>query len=466
MQLSGKKVVVMGLGVHGGGLGVARYCAEHGAHVVVTDLRSADLLQDSIAALADIPITYVLGEHRASDFQTCDILVQNPAVPATSPFVALARAAGASIEMEMTLFFRACPAPIIGITGSKGKTTTATLTAHLLKTWRPDTILAGNMRISALAQLPLIGPQTPVVLELSSFVLEGLGAAGLSPAIAGITNIYPDHLDRYGTMPAYIAAKAAIGAHQPPDACVVLNAQDAALQALAPSMPGTVVWASAASLENAPEGAVYWQDDTLKAVLANGIVTVATAAEVRLAGVHNRANIATAVALALRAGMPAPAIAAALATFNGVEHRQEVVATIQGHTFINDTAATMPDAAIAALVSLTAPIIWIAGGADKKLSFDALAACATNHAAHIVLLQGTATDQLHAELVRHGAGERIVGTFDSFEAAIRAAHALPTQPATIALSPGCASFGMFRNEFHRGEEFRRVVRLLEAEAAQ
>ncbi len=466
MQLRGKKIVVMGLGVHGGGLGVARYCAEQGASVLVTDLRSADLLQDSVAALADVPITYVLGEHRDDDFRTCDILVQNPAVPATSPFVAIARAAGAQIEMEMTLFFRLCPAPIIAVTGTKGKTTTATLTAHLLKSWRSDTILAGNMRISALAQLALIGPDTPVVLELSSFVLEGLGAAGLSPAIAAITNIHPDHLDRYGTMPAYIAAKAAIGAHQQPADFLLLNARDAVLQELAPTMPGTVAWSATASIPDAPIGSVYWNADALHAVLAHKTVIVATQADVQLSGMHNRANIATAVALALRAGMPPERIAPALASFMGVEHRQEVVASISGHVFINDTAATMPDAAIAALVSLPQPIIWIAGGADKKLSFEALAATAVSHASHIVLLQGSATELLHDALVRHGAAKQIIGSYDSLESAVRAAHAVSSQPATVALSPGCASFGMFRNEFHRGEEFRRIVRILEEEAAE
>ncbi len=466
MQLRGKKVVVMGLGVHGGGLGVARYCAEHGADVVVTDLRTADVLGDSLAALADLPITFVLGEHREQDFATCDIVVQNPAVPASSPFVQIARAAGAAIEMEMTLFFRAGPAPIIGVTGSKGKTTTATLTAHLLKSWRADTILAGNMRISALAQLPLIGPDTPVILELSSFVLEGLGAAGLSPAIAAITNIYPDHLDRYGTMDAYTSAKAEIGRHQKTHDSIVLTATDEALTRLAPTMPGQLVWTGVGAPRTPTQGSVWWQSDVLSAALHGGIVAIAHRTDVLLAGTHNLANIATAVALALRAGMPHTAIAPALRAFTGVEHRQEVVATCNGHTFVNDTAATMPDAAVAALTSLPQPIIWIAGGADKKLSFESLAATAATHAQHIVLLQGTATTLLHDALVRHGAGDRIIGTFDSFEAGIRAAHALPLRPATIALSPGCASFGMFRNEFHRGEEFRRIVTQIIAEAGQ
>lgn len=466
MELRGKKVVVMGLGVHGGGLGVARYCAEAGADVVVTDLRTADMLADSIAALADVPVTFVLGEHRMQDFETCDIVVQNPAVPATSPYLLQARAAGAQIEMEMTLFFRLCPAPIIGVTGTKGKTTTATLTAFLLRAWRPDTILAGNMRISALAQLAYITHDTPVVLELSSFVLEGLDGAGLSPALAAITNIHPDHLDRYGTMPAYIAAKAAIARHQRATDTVVLNAADDVLHQLAIHMPGHISWTGTQVLPTTPRpGDVWWQDDMLWHAASTGAQSIADVHDVQLPGTHMRANVAMAVALALKAGMPAPLVAPALRQFRGVEHRQEHVAVLGDHTFINDTAATVPDAAMVALACMPKPIVWIAGGADKKVTFAELAACAAAHVHQIVLLAGTATPALQHELVAHGMADRIIGTFDVFADAVATAHAVAPTPATILLSPGCASFGMFRNEFHRGEEFRAIVATLVAKEA-
>ncbi|MCE2850100.1 MAG: UDP-N-acetylmuramoyl-L-alanine--D-glutamate ligase [Chloroflexaceae bacterium] len=466
MELRGKKVLVMGLGVHGGGLGVARFCAEAGADVVVTDLRTADMLADSLAALADLPITYVLGEHRLSDFTTCDIVVQNPAVPVTSPYLVHARTAGVRIEMEMTLFFRLCAAPIIGITGTKGKTTTATLTAFLLQAWRADTVLAGNMRISALAQLARIQRDTPVVLELSSFVLEGLDAAGLSPALSAITNIHPDHLDRYSTMTAYIAAKAAIARHQDATQTVVLNAADPVLQQLALAAPSQVCWTSAEALPSvARAGDVWWRDHTLWVADSTGNHAIAHADDVQLAGMHMRANVAMAVALALKAGMPRALVAPTLRRFTGVEHRQEHVASSAGHTFINDTAATVPDAAMVALACMPKPIVWIAGGADKKLTFDALAACAAQHVQQIVLLAGTATPALHAALVAHGMADRIVGTFDVFADAVRAAQHVAPTPATILLSPGCASFGMFRNEFHRGEEFRAIVATLLAEEA-
>lgn len=457
MELTGKKIVVMGLGVHGGGLGVARFCAEAGAEVVVTDLRNAELLADSLTALADLPITFVLGEHRASDFQHCDIVVQNPAVPATSPFLAMARAAGAQIEMEMTLFFRLCPAPIIGITGTKGKTTTATLTAWLLSAWRPETILAGNMRISALAQLAQITPTTPVVLELSSFVLEGLDTACLSPAYAAMTNIHPDHLDRYGDMASYIAAKAAIGRHQRPQNTLILHSDDPVLQQLSASMPAHVLWSGTSQPSSPHNGDTWWQDDTLYCETTTGAQQVAHAGDVQLAGVHSRANVAMAVALVLQLGMPTALIAPALRQFSGVEHRQERVATINGHTFVNDTAATMPDAAMVALECMPKPIVWIAGGADKKLVFDELAHVAAQHTHKIVLLDGTATAALRTALDGVGIADRIVGNYDSLAGAVHAAQQVAPHPATILLSPGCASFGMFRNEFHRGEEFRAVV---------
>jgi len=177
------------------------------------------------------------------------------------------------------------------------------------------------------------------------------------------------------------------------------------------------------------------------------------------------ANVAMAVAVALRSGMPIDLIAPALRTFVGVDHRQERVMTHAGHTFVNDTAATMPDAAIVALESMPKPIIWIAGGADKKLAFDQLAHAAHQHVAKVVLLQGTATARLEQALREAGVSDRIEGVFDSFETAIRHAHAIDIRPATILLSPGCASFGMFRNEFHRGDEFRRIVAHVCAEEA-
>ncbi|MBA3471062.1 MAG: UDP-N-acetylmuramoyl-L-alanine--D-glutamate ligase [Herpetosiphonaceae bacterium] len=419
----------MGLGVHGGGLGVTRFLVEQGARVTVTDLRSAELLQSSLAALADTDVQFVLGEHRDEDFTSADIVIRNPGVPRESRYLQLARAAGATVEMEMTLFFRLCPAPIIGITGTKGKTTTTLLTGAMLREEWPETVVAGNLRISALEQLPAIAAQTPVVLELSSWQLEGLDEAGLSPQYAAITNLSPDHLDRYSSLEDYGAAKQAIFRHQRPDDVLVLPADDPIVSPWARHAPGRVIFFSAE--DDWPLGCLH--------------------------GEHNARNIAAAAALARAYGASETAIHAAIATFPGVEHRMELVRELAGVRFINDTAATTPTAAAAALRAIAGPLILIAGGADKKLAWEPLVS-AINTAGNLrdlVLLNGTGSTALVDELGRP------LPLHASFEAAIRAAYALARPGDTILLSPGAASFGMFRNEFHRGEEFRRIVGELE-----
>src|SRR5262245_12362684 len=223
IDLRGKRALVMGLGVHGGGLGVARFLVGQGAEVTITDLRGPELLKPSLDVLAGLPIRYVLGEHRDDDFRAADLVIRNPGVPPESRYLQIARANGAAIEMEMTLFFRLCPGPILGITGTKGKTTTTLLTGAMLRAQYPDTVVAGNLRVSALEALPRITANTPVVLELSSWQLEGLGEAKLSPQYTCYLNLYPDHLDRYGTMRAYAEAKDQIFLHQRETDVAVFN---------------------------------------------------------------------------------------------------------------------------------------------------------------------------------------------------------------------------------------------------
>src|SRR5436190_3853608 len=225
-----QNVLIMGLGVHGGGLGAARFMARNGAHVRVTDLRDANLLRAPMEALATdgLHVEYVLGEHRVEDFEWADVIIRNPAVPRESPWLKLARDLGKPVEMEISLFLRLCSAPVIGVTGTKGKSTTSTWTWEMLRHWRRDAILAGNLRVSALELLPQIGPDTPVVLELSSFQLEGLEDAGISPHLAAVTNLSPDHMDRYSSIEDYGEAKKHIFKYQSKARgdFVVLNAGD------------------------------------------------------------------------------------------------------------------------------------------------------------------------------------------------------------------------------------------------
>ncbi|HVF99064.1 MAG TPA: Mur ligase family protein, partial [Chloroflexia bacterium] len=225
-----KNILVMGLGVHGGGLGVARYMGRNGANVLVTDLRSAEQMQESVDALAreSFEVAYTLGEHREVDFQWADVVVRNQAVPLSSPWVALARQLGKPVETEINIFLRLCPGPVIGVTGTKGKSSTATWTWEMVRHWREDAVLAGNLRVSALEALDRITTETPVVLELSSFQTEAFEQGRVAPHLAAVTNLSPDHLDRYRSMEEYGAAKKQIVLYQQPQRgdYVVLNAAD------------------------------------------------------------------------------------------------------------------------------------------------------------------------------------------------------------------------------------------------
>lgn len=467
IDLRDKRVLVMGLGIHGGGLGVTRFLVEQGAEVTVTDLRSPAQLSPSLELLRDLPVHYVLGEHREEDFAAADIVIRNPGVPRDSRFLRIARENGARIEMEMTLFFRLCPAPILAITGTKGKTTTTLLTGAMLRQQWPETVVAGNLRVSALLALPRITPETPVVLELSSWQLEGLGEAGLSPQYAAVTNISPDHLDRYGSMEEYIEAKRQIIVHQSLQDVAVLNADDPVVRGFAEKAPGRVWWFSTEeadvcdpALEAAQGPSLRWGiDGTLYEWVSCRHHPICTLRDTQLRGRHNLANIAAAAALARAYGASRAAIRAALREFPGVEHRMELVRELAGVRFINDSAATTPTAAAATLDAIKGPVVLIAGGADKRLSFAPLveALRQKSNLRALVLLDGTATPRLVSELGPLGGRIPMLGPYDDFAAAVRAAREAAQEGDTVLLSPGCASFGMFRNEFHRGEEFRRLV---------
>ncbi len=476
----GKHVLVMGLGVHGGGLGVARWMLKQGAHVTVTDIAHAEALAEPVAILQKAAheetrgtLHYVLGEHRVEDFSSHDIVVANPAVRPNSPWLSIAREAGATIETEMTLFFRLCRGPIIGITGTKGKTTTAMLTSAMVSQQYPDTVLAGNLRVSALETLEHITPTTPVVLELSSFQLVGLGVAGCSPHYASVTNFSPDHLNYHGTMSEYAQAKQHIFLHQP---CrlVVLNKHDdvlfreTSMQLLA-RMDNPPMLRTFSTQRDSDADCNITQSGTITC----GGTYLFDTDDIHLCGKHNLGNVLAAATLAHSFGVEAQHIHHAVRSFRGIKHRLELVRTYNGVHYINDTTATNPAAMQAALASCDTPVILLAGGADKGLGFETVAQSIARHTKAVVFLAGNATSKLErdirAALSSQHYGENhthtykppeLYGPYDDLAVAVQTAQRLASPGDNIVLSPGCASFGMFRNEFHRGEEFRRIVSML------
>jgi UDP-N-acetylmuramoylalanine--D-glutamate ligase len=458
MDVRDLRVLVMGLGVHGGGLGVACWLLAHGAQVTVTDQATREALArplaelDAVAERLGTQVDYTLGEHRERDFLAADMIVVNPAVRPDSPWLALAQRQGVPVETEMTLFFRLCPGPILGVTGTKGKTTTTMLLAAMLREQFPQTVSAGNLRVSALAALAAIDSATPVVLELSSFQLERLGAVGISPTYAVITNLSPDHLNWHGSMEAYTNAKRQIFAHQDHRGVVVFPVDDPRLRPTAEYCGRAIGYAA----QPDPSAAAMIDAD---AVLRLYGETLLGCADIELIGKHNQANVLAAAALARSFGLAPAQIRQAVRTFRGVEHRLELVRELDGVRYINDTTATNPAAAIAALTAVDPPIILIAGGADKQLSLEDLAAMIAERARAVVLLQGSATPALQQQLAEVP-GLPVFGPYDQLEPALQHARRLAEPGASVLLSPGCASFGMFRNEFHRGEEFRRLVEQL------
>ncbi|MFT4037834.1 MAG: UDP-N-acetylmuramoyl-L-alanine--D-glutamate ligase [Thermomicrobiales bacterium] len=460
--LRGRRVTVMGLGTRQGGLGIARYLAAQGATVTVTDLRSEEALAETVAALAGLPIRFVLGRHEERDFtpEGADLIVRNPAVPRRAPLLQLARRHGVPIEMEMSLFFRACPAPIVGVTGTKGKTTVSTLAGVLLREANPAARVAGNMGVTALGQLDDLTPDAPIVLELSSWQLEALIEHQLAPHIAVLTLVAEDHLNTYDGFEDYAATKRGIGLHQTPDDVLVVNRDDpeswraagetrAAIAPFGLSDPGEDgAWQAGDALVWRWRGLeARWPQPTQPA----------------LAGPHGRRNALAAIAAAMLAGADREAVARGLAGFAGVRDRMEQIGIVNGVTYLNDTTATAPVAAAAALAALAerpGRVLLLAGGADKKLDPAPLADAAASAGAVPFVFEGTATPALTAALRARGVEPR--GQFASMTDAVAAATEAALPGDIVLLSPGCASFGLFRDEFDRGEQFRQAVAALAA----
>ncbi len=450
--LAGRRVLVMGLGLLAGGVAAARYAVMQGAtEVTVTDLRSAEVLAPSIAKLDGLPIRYVLGRHDEADFLRADVIVRNPNVRRTSPYLALARDAGKRIEMEIAWFVRACPGPIAGVTGTRGKTTTTILLHHILERAGMAPLLGGNVGgIETLSLLPQITPARWTVLELGNWILEGLHTVRLSPQVAIFTNLLPDHLDAYDSMEEYGEAKTAIFRYQQPDDVAIFNDDDAYTRRYGAAAPSRHVW------YYSPERACAWPRGVEAAA-----EPFAYRADIRLRGAHNVGNVQAAALAAERIGIAPATIHAAIAAFGGVPHRLEVVRTLEDVIYINDSASTAPVAGVAALESFAEPIVLIAGGNSKQLDAGAYAQAAAVRCKRVVLLAGTASgrfaEQLRAAAQAHGLPDPVEGPYDNLAVAVAAARAAAAPGDVVLFSPGFTSFGMFLHEFDRGDQYRALV---------
>ncbi|HXX92924.1 MAG TPA: UDP-N-acetylmuramoyl-L-alanine--D-glutamate ligase [Planctomycetota bacterium] len=449
--LQGRKVTVMGLGLFGGGVGVTRFLVRRGAAVTVTDQKPERDLRESVEELRGLPVTLHLGGHEERDFRDADLVIVNPSVPETHPLLGSARA----LETEMNLFFKLCRgARTVGITGSNGKTTTTTLVGEILKRGPRRVWVGGNIGGSLLESVDEIREGDLVVLELSSFMLENLGVLRRSPQVAVVMNLSPNHLDRHGSMEAYIRAKRQIVEHQGPGDVKILNADDPVVRAFGPASPSRTCLFS---LKEEVSSGAWTQGETV--VLAmDGVRLSIDVSGRRIPGWFNLQNMAAAATATYAAAGPEwpgwrEACETVLGTFPGVEHRLEFVGEKLGVKYYNDSKATDAEATIAALQTLPGPFVLILGGFDKKTPFDALARVVSAGPVRTCILMGQTAPALEAALRAQGRIPELVRVA-SLEEALR----VPARRGeTVLLSPACASWDMYRNFTERGRAFKALV---------
>ncbi len=431
-------MVIMGLGLYpqGSGISAAKFFARLGADVVVTDLKTRKDLASQIKLLKGLKIKYVLGKHSKSDFKEADLIMKNPAVRMESEFLKIARENKIPIETDVSLFFSLCPAKIIGITGTRGKSTTSSLIYEILSAAGEDVYLGGNIQVSPLNFLEKLNKNSLVVLELSSWMLESLESNRFSPQIAVITNVMRDHLNTYAGMKEYSRAKSLIFKFQKRKDLAVLNFDNEITRKMGEKIKAKKIWFS----------------------LKKKSAVLDLAKNTVLPGEHNLYNALAAVIVAKHLKISDSIIKKCLKNFKGIPNRLEFIREFGGVKYYNDTTATTPDATLAALQSFkNKNIVLIAGGADKNLDFKDLAKVLQGLVKVLILLPGTATDKLRKDLADMGENiEPIVAK--SMKEAVLKARELSQSGDIILLSPGAASFGLFVNEFDRGEKFVKEVK--------
>ena len=446
----------MVLGLARQGVALARFLARAGAEVVVSDLRDESALAEQMAALDDLPIRYVLGGHPKRLLDGADLLCLSGGVPLDAPIVVAARARSIPLSNDAQLFLERCPAPVIGITGSAGKTTTTALVGEMCRAAGFTTWVGGNIGNPLIADLERIGPDDRVVMELSSFQLEIMT---ISPHIAAVLNITPNHLDRHKTMENYIAAKRNIVAHQGEQDYAVLGFDDARARALALETPARPIFFSGGA--EVDEGA-YKTDGELALRRAGRHEIICKVKEIRLRGFHNILNVLAASAIAGLVGVGVEAMGEVARTFAGVEHRLELVRERRGVRWYDDSIATAPERVVAALRSFDEPIVLLAGGRDKDLPWEPFAAEAVSRVRHLVTF-GEAGGMI-ARVVRgrlNGAGEGTlegITEVETLEEAVETAERVARPGDVVLLSPGGTSFDAFRDFAARGDRFKELVR--------
>jgi UDP-N-acetylmuramoylalanine--D-glutamate ligase len=429
-SLAGKRITVAGLGRFGGGIAVTRWLVRQGANVLVTDIEPAEKLADSLRQLEGLSVQYRLGEHRTEDFANADLVVASPAIAMNNPFLRAAVAAGKMVTTEIRLFIERCPAKIIGVTGTKGKSTTTSILGQMLqsvaKTW-----VGGNIGHSLLLDLEQIQCTDLVVLELSSYMLAHLGESRWSPHVAVVTMVSSDHILWHGSLDNYLEAKRNIIRFQQADDYAVLNEDDPGSAAFAPEAPGKIIY--------------FGLKDRKRFAL-------------KIPGLHNQVNAQGAFAAASIFGVDFTAAQNVLSDFRGLPHRLQLVHESAGVSWYDDSIATIPDAAVAALESFPAKkVIQIVGGYGKDLPITVLCAELVNRAKAVLCIgqRGPAIADALEQSPLQNAGA--VYRCGDLETAVTMARKIAVKGDIVLLSPGFKSYDQFVNFEDRGKRFAALA---------
>ncbi|MDP6606385.1 MAG: UDP-N-acetylmuramoyl-L-alanine--D-glutamate ligase [Dehalococcoidia bacterium] len=444
-------MTVVGLGIEG--IDLVRYLASQGARVTVSDSRSAEALGEAIEAIDGSDARLALDGNRAEDLTSAECVFVSQGVPPELPALAAARERGVPISSMTKLFFERCPAPIAGITGSSGKTTTTALVGAMLAASDVDYVSGGNIGVGLLGLLDEIAAETRVVVELSHTQLEGLDE---SPHTACVTNVTPNHLDRY-PWDAYVALKRRIFEFQDGDDLAIFNLDDELCAQFSREAPARVAGTSMTG--SLPGDGVMLDGDAIVRRAGAASIEVMQRNDVALRGEHNVANVLSALAVAGQLGASDEAAVEAVRAFRGVPHRLETVATIGGVEYVNDSIATTPERTLAGLRSFQRPVVLLLGGRDKQLPLSGLAAEAARRCRAVITF-GEASE-LFATAVRDattppGDGPTIEQAGD-VGAATAAAAARARDGDIVLFAPAGTSFDAYSNFELRGEDFRRAV---------
>jgi UDP-N-acetylmuramoylalanine--D-glutamate ligase len=451
-----KHVLIFGLGQYpqGSGISAALMFAKLGANVIATDAKKEEEIAENVKRLRKFKnVSFVLGEHRLKDIEWADLIVANPRVRPSQTEMIHARKLGKIITSDIALFLDRCPAQVIAVTGTRGKSTTSTMIAEMLKAAKKKVWLGGNILVSPLTFLSKVKKNDVVVLELSSWQCESLGSAQNQPHISVITNMMRDHLNTYNGMEDYAEAKAQIFRHQKPTDYTILNADDEYGKRWIKEAASMVRTFGKSKRRDASYDARQLYLDGKKLFEIRSLT---------LMGEHNVKNALAASLAASLAGASKSAIQKTLKVFKPLENRLQFIKTVKGIAYVNDTCATTPDGAIAAYRALKPRYdhLWfIMGGADKELEYEELGdeLKKGKDRVGVFVFPGNASDKLVKELTDQEVGFEHVSNMQ--EAVARAAEVAMSGDAVI-LSPAAASFGLFKNEFDRGEQFVKEVKKL------